>query len=73
MHFNVNSGSMAVEPNPDQPPDWRNERGFYWSTMRCCICGSAHRTGMEPRFNYVVCEEHSTLTPVQVGEQRQDI
>lgn len=27
-------------------------------------------TGVEPRFGYVVCEEHSSMSPVEVAEQR---
>lgn len=57
--------------------DWRDIKGYYpWPEgnppMGCCVCGSTHHIGLEPRFNYPVCEEHSKLSPVQVSKQRTD-
>lgn len=51
--------------------DWRLRR-FYPSSAPCCICGSKEMTGQEPRFGYVVCEKHSTLSPVEINTQRKD-
>lgn len=52
--------------------DWRERDGYYPSTQPCCVCGSTNQTGSEPRFNYVVCEEHSKLSPVEVGERKKN-
>lgn len=56
-----------------QPGEWQHAKGFYRSFKPCCICGTKFQTGLEPRFGYVVCEHHSDLSPVQVGERRVDI
>lgn len=53
------------------PKDWREAYGFYPTDQPCCICGN-HNAGVEPRFGYVVCETHHTLSPVQVNQQRTD-
>jgi hypothetical protein len=47
--------------------DWRFG-GYYLSANPCCVCGSLHKIGTEPRFGYPVCEEHSKLAPVQISE-----
>lgn len=51
--------------------DWRSQ-GFYQSSSPCCVCGNIHQTGQEPRFGYVVCEQHSKLSPIEVNKQRID-
>lgn len=43
--------------------DWRTT-GFYSSDKPCDICGSIECIGIEPRFGYSTCEEHSKLPPV---------
>lgn len=48
------------------PEDWRIKANYYQIKGRCCICGSTHLIGAEPRFAYEVCEEHSKWSPVQV-------
>jgi hypothetical protein len=50
-------------------PDWRIQK-FYVTNEPCCVCGRTWMTGIEPRFNYVVCEEHSTLSPVEISRLR---
>jgi hypothetical protein len=47
--------------------DWRSYR-FHPSELPCCVCGSTVQTGQEPRFGYVVCEEHSRLSPVDINK-----
>jgi hypothetical protein len=40
--------------------------GFgYQTILPCCICGSIPAE-VEPRFGYIVCEEHSKLSPVNI-------
>ena len=51
--------------------DWRYFN-YYSSIMPCCICGSTEQIGIEPRFGYPVCEEHSKLSPVEISHQRKD-
>lgn len=51
--------------------DWRTAQ-FYPSNKPCCVCGSTHQTGQEPRFGYVVCEQHAKLSPVEINRQRTD-
>jgi hypothetical protein len=41
---------------------------YYPTDKPCCICGKEGNNGLEPRFGYVVCEEHSKLTPVEVSD-----
>lgn len=57
--------------------DWRERKGYYpWpegnQPMGCCICGSTHQIGLEPRFNYPICEAHSSYSPVKVSHERTD-
>lgn len=33
----------------------------------CEVCGKIGKNKSEPRFYYVVCEEHHTLTPVELS------
>lgn len=54
------------------PKDWREAYGFYPTDQPCCICGKKGANGIEPRFNYVVCQPHHTLSPVEVPKQRTD-
>lgn len=49
--------------------DWRS-RGWYKVQGKCCVCGSRHMVGMEPRFGYEVCEEHSSLAPAEINRLR---
>ena len=51
--------------------DWR-DREYYPSNEPCCVCGSTVQTGSEPRFGYVVCKEHSKLSPIEINERRTD-
>jgi hypothetical protein len=51
--------------------DWR-EHSHYPTKQPCCICGSTHMIGMEPRFLYPICEEHSNIPPVEVSVRRID-
>jgi hypothetical protein len=55
------------------PPkaDWR-DFGYYYTDKPCCICGSTHEIGSEPRFCYTVCEEHSKLSPVEISRMRKN-
>lgn len=55
-----------------EPGDWQHRNGYFSSFEACCVCGSKHQTGLEPRFGYVVCEHHSKLSPVEVSEKRTD-
>lgn len=32
----------------------------------CQVCGKEKNNAMEPRFGYVVCEEHVNMSPVEV-------
>lgn len=52
--------------------DWRDTYSFYHTPKPCCVCGSREKIGIEPRFGYPVCEKHSSLSPVQISEQRTD-
>lgn len=48
--------------------DWDN---FGYETDEPCeVCGKIGKNKAEPRFYYVVCEEHSKLTPVEVSMER---
>lgn len=66
-------------PCADKPSNWCDEKGYYPHTqddyryLGCCICGSKHQIGFEPRFGYPICEKHSSLSPVEVSEQRKDL
>lgn len=40
----------------------------YETQEPCQICG-AKPAKMEPRFGYIVCEEHSKLTPIGVSDE----
>lgn len=42
----------------------------YDSEKPCEICGKKEYTKSEPRFNYVVCEEHSTMSPVEISKYK---
>lgn len=48
-------------------PDWREVKRFYQVKGECEVCGSTHQIGAEPRFAYKVCEQHSDLSPIEVG------
>ena len=50
--------------------DWRETKGYMQSQQSCCVCGSTHLIGIEPRFNYSVCEEHSKMSPVEVSYKK---
>lgn len=52
------------------PKDWREAYGYYPTEQPCCICGNSSQTGIEPRFGYVVCQTHHTLSPTEVSERR---
>lgn len=52
--------------------DWRRRGGFYASTKPCRVCGTTERTGIEPRFGYVVCEVHQNTPPNQVLYEKHD-
>lgn len=43
----------------------------YQSNTPCEICGKTEDTRMEPRFSYVVCEEHSKLSPIEVSNHNE--
>lgn len=51
--------------------DWR-DYSYYPTDEPCVVCGSVEQTGIEPRFGYVVCEEHSKLSPVEINKLRTD-
>lgn len=57
---------------PSAKEDWRDKWGYYHTPKPCCICGSTHQIGCEPRYGYPVCEKHSSLSPVEVSNQRVD-
>jgi len=49
--------------------DWKN---FGYETNKPCdVCGKEGDNQMEPRFGYVVCEEHYKMTPLQVTEAKE--
>lgn len=54
------------------PKDWRLAAGYYPVVGPCCVCRSHVQIGLEPRFLYPVCEEHSKLSPVQINDARTD-
>jgi hypothetical protein len=51
--------------------DWRTN-SYYPTHKPCCICGSTTLIGIEPRFNYAVCQQHSKLSPVEINKERTD-
>ena len=51
-------------------PDWRDQQHYYRTNSPCQVCGSLWKTGMEPRFLYVVCEKDATMTPVEISNYR---
>lgn len=54
-------------------PDQRWDGFGYASKMPCCVCGQVDTTKSEPRFGYVVCKQHSTMTPIQIDSIRTDV
>jgi hypothetical protein len=49
--------------------DWR-EGNFYSvedETKKCAICGVNKNLGLEPRFGYIVCENHKDVPPVKIN------
>lgn len=38
----------------------------YPSKDRCRVCGKRKNNQIEPRFGYVVCEDHQDTPPVQI-------
>jgi len=42
----------------------------YESDESCCVCGKVGECKSEPRFNYVVCQEHANITPIETNEFR---
>lgn len=40
----------------------------YESEKPCEVCNKKENTKSEPRFHYVVCEEHSTMNPVEMSK-----
>lgn len=59
---------MTDEPSTD----WRVLKGYYLTICpcACAVCGSQSFIGIEPRFGYAVCEEHSGLSPVEVSDRQ---
>lgn len=63
-HENAVNGDVGQSSS-----DWR-DRGWYKVKGNCCVCGSDHQIGMEPRFGYVVCEAHAELPPTEISQLR---
>lgn len=61
--------SAGLDETVQSVPDWRS-RGWYKVQGSCCVCGSRHMVGMEPRFGYVVCETHSKHSPTEINGLR---
>lgn len=40
----------------------------YETDKACDVCGKEGVNQIEPRFNYVVCESHYKMTPLEVSE-----
>lgn len=54
-------------------PDQQWDDFGYLSKMPCCVCGQVDATKSEPRFGYVVCKKHSTMSPIQIDSIRTDV
>lgn len=50
-----------------EPFDWRLNK-FIPTNRPCHECGKVFMTGIEPRFGYVVCEQHSHVAPATIKE-----
>lgn len=50
--------------------DWR-DFSFYKAAIgaTCCVCGSNHEIGIEPRFAYYICELHKDIPPVDISSE----
>lgn len=44
----------------------------YKTKEPCCICGKVKNNIIEPRFNYVVCEDHCDIPPAKIHLNRRD-
>lgn len=44
------------------------EKFGYKTNEACDVCGKIGNNQSEPRFGYVVCEEHYKMTPVEISE-----
>lgn len=53
--------------------DWRDEKSYYKTEGKCAVCASTEKIGIEPRFGYSVCETHSRLTAIEVGQRTEQI
>jgi len=40
----------------------------YPTSRPCSVCGRRNNNQLEPRFGYVVCEDHQHVPPVEVGK-----
>lgn len=44
----------------------------YPTDKPCEVCGKEGQNQMEPRFGYVVCEKHHTLSPVEISHSKKE-
>jgi len=45
---------------------------FYKTDKPCCVCGKVMNNGLEPRFFYVVCQDHSYIAPAYIKEYAEE-
>lgn len=48
------------------------EQFGYPTNQPCDVCEKSGNNQLEPRFGYVVCEEHYQLSPVEVSKKRDE-
>ncbi len=46
----------------------KNEFG-YPTNKPCVVCGKVKNNQIEPRFNYVVCEDHQHIPPNEIASK----
>ena len=47
--------------------DWRDKYGYYHTPKACCVCDTKEKIGLEPRYGYAVCEQHSSVPPIEIS------
>ena len=43
----------------------------YPSSEECEVCGKYKNNQMEPRFLYVVCEDHQNVAPINIKREKE--
>ncbi|PLS18980.1 hypothetical protein CVD28_00840 [Bacillus sp. M6-12] len=61
-----------IRKTKEKTPNLAFERFGYATTNPCDVCGAEGNNQSEPRFGYVVCEEHFKLSPVEVSQRKTD-